>query len=156
MKIKKSRKSRRRHGHQTAFRGAKERTRHSGNRGGYGKAGTGKRADHKKTLVINQTGGNNYFGKSRAIRRKQAPKMKPINLSFIQDNISSLVKSGKAKETKGSYEIILNKYKLLGEGELKFKANISVSSASASAIEKVKKSGGEVIILNNSSEEKGE
>lgn len=139
MKIKKQRKSRRRHGKQTAFRGAKERTRGSGNRGGKGMAGTGKRADQKKTLVINLTGGNNYFGKDKTLRRGSAPaKLQVINLSDIEINLHSL----KNKDD----EINLTGYKILGEGSLSQKLKIKASAASASAIEKVKKTGGEIIL----------
>src|SRR3989344_1896608 len=96
---KKRRKSGRRHGKQTAFRGAKKKTRGSGNQGGKGLAGTGKRGDQKKSLVINLTGGNNYFGKSRTLRKGQAVKrLNVINLEDIEKNLPSFVKSGKAKE----------------------------------------------------------
>ncbi|MBI2632313.1 uL15 family ribosomal protein [Candidatus Pacearchaeota archaeon] len=139
MKFKKRRKSGRRHGKQTAFRGAKERTRGSGNRGGYGMAGTGKRGDQKKTLVINQTGGNNYFGKDKTLRRGNIPqKLNAINLSDIENNLQSF-------KIKGN-EIDLTGFKILGEGNLSQKLKIRASAASASAIEKVKKSGGEIIL----------
>lgn len=135
MSFKKRRKSGRRHAHQTAFRGAKERTRGSGNRGGYGLAGTGKRGDQKKTLVINQTGGNNYFGKSRTLRRGTVPKkLKVINLDDL------------TRKYQDSKEINLEGYKILGDGEMTIKAKINASSASESAKEKIKKSGSELII----------
>ncbi|MBI3334620.1 uL15 family ribosomal protein [Candidatus Pacearchaeota archaeon] len=135
MRVKKRTKSSRRHAHQTAFRGAKERTRHSGNRGGYGMAGTGKRGDQKKTLVINQTGGNNYFGKSRTLRRGPVPqKLKVINL----DNLSRNYADAK--------EVSLSGYKILGSGDLTIKAKIHASAASVSAQEKIKKSGSELIL----------
>jgi len=140
MAFKKRKKSSRRHAHQTAFRGAKERTRASGNRGGYGMAGTGKRGDQKKTLVLNQD--KNYFGKSRTLRRGNAPKkLEVINLDDI---------SKKYHDVK---EINLKGYKILGDGDLKIKAKIHASKASASAIEKIKKSGSELILEKSESEE---
>lgn len=141
MSFKKRRKSGRRHAHQTAFRGAKERTRSSGNRGGYGMAGTGKRADQRKSWVINDTGGNNYFGKSKTLRRGNVPKkLEVINLTDI---------SHKYHDKK---EINLSGYKILGEGELTFKTKITASSASESAVKKIKSSGSELILLRSEEE----
>lgn len=137
MKIKKRNKSSRYRGSQTAKRGAKERTRGSGNQGGKGWAGTGKRADQKKTLIINLYG-NNYFGKSKTLRRGTKPKkLKVINLTDIENKLSYLSK----KDT-----LDLDGYKILGEGDLKSKIKIKASAASKSAIEKIKKSGGDIIL----------
>ncbi len=137
MKFKKRKKSGRRLGNQTAFRGAKERTRHSGNRGGYGMAGTGKRADQKKTLVINLTGGNNYFGKSKTLRRGRTQKrLRVINLNDIS------LRHAKTN----AKEISLIGYKILGDGELAFPITIKASAASPSAQEKIKKSGSTLIL----------
>ncbi len=145
MKTKKRRKSIRRHGKQTAFRGAKERTRGSGNRGGCGMAGTGKRADQKKSLVINLTGGNNYFGKDKTLRRGSVPaKLEVINLSKIENNLQSF----KAVNN----QIDLTGYKILGEGSFSQKIKIKASAASASAIEKVKKAGGEIVLREKTKE----
>lgn len=149
-KVKKRRKSSRFRGSQTAHRGAKERTRGSGNRGGKGMAGTGKRGDQKKTLVIKLTGGNNYFGKSRTLRRGTVPKkLETINVGDIEQRLPSLLERKTAKESgKGTYEIDLEGYKVLGDGEFTIKAKITASAASASAAEKIKKAGGEIIIKN--------
>lgn len=152
MKFKKRKKSSRRHAHQTAFRGAKERTRHSGNRGGYGMAGTGKRGDQRKTLILNLP--EAYFGKSRTLRKGRVkPKLTPINLSFIQSNIESFVKSKLAKESGKGYELVLKKHKLLADGDISFPIKVTVDAASQAAVEKVKKAGGEVFITSNASEE---
>jgi len=64
MKIKKRKKSLRMHGHGmgTHGGGARKKRKGSGHRGGKGMAGTGKRADHKKTLIT-KLYGNKYFGK---------------------------------------------------------------------------------------------
>ncbi len=149
MKFKKRRKSSRFAGSQTAHRGAKQRTRGSGNQGGKGLAGTGKRGDQKKTLVIKLTGGNNYFGKDRTLRRGNIPgKLEVINLDDLSLKLQKLIEQGKAKENNGVYEISLPEYKILGEGELTFKAKITAASASQSAQEKIKKNGGEIIVKN--------
>lgn len=138
MRVKKRKKSGRHAGTQTHKRGAKERTRGSGNQGGKGHAGTGKRADQKKTLVIKMTGGNNYFGRTKTLRRGQPKvKLKPINLSEIEQKIVS----GKLKDP-----INLKGYKILASGELKSKLKITASAASKQALEKAKKSGAEITL----------
>src|SRR3989344_209030 len=118
MKIKRRRKSNRYRGGQTAKRGRRSITRGSGNQGGVGMAGTGKRGDQKKTLVIKLTGGNNYFGKDKTLRRGNfAKKLEVINLDDISARIHVLVHKGLAKDAKGAYEIDLEGYKILGNGE---------------------------------------
>jgi large subunit ribosomal protein L15 len=147
MKLKKRRKSGRHAGSQTHGRGAKERTRGSGNQGGKGWAGTGKRADQKKTLVIHLFG-NSYFGKDKTLRRgRSAPKLKTMNLSELQTRLPRLLAAKKASDNKGVYTIDLNGYKLLGDGDFSLKAQITASAASASAIAKAEKAGGKVVIV---------
>ena len=128
----------------TAGTGARKNKRKSGNSGGCGMAGSGKRADQKKTLV-NKLYGNNYFGKKgiTSIGTKKK-KEKKISLMAIEMNLESLVKKGIAKKTGEGYELKLDKYKILGNGEVKNKFVISALSASASAIEKVEKAGGKI------------
>lgn len=139
-KIKKRRKSSRYRGSQTARRGAKERTRGSGNQGGKGWAGTGKRGDQKNSLVVKITGGNNYFGKSKTLRRGNVPKkLKVINLSDIT--------SSKDKK------VNLKGYKILGEGELSETLTIRASAASQSAMDKIAKAKGNLVLDNATNEE---
>lgn len=145
MKVKKRTKSSRFRGSHTHGRGFKKKARGSGHRGGVGMAGTGKRADQKKTLILNLK--EEYFGKSKTLRKPIVIKRKVINLSQISENMASLLKKGDAKESKGTYEINLSEYKILSGGEIKFKAKISAAAASSSSLEKVKKAGGEIIIL---------
>ena len=124
----------------TAGHGSRKQHRSAGNRGGRGMSGTGKRADHKKTLIT-KLYGNTYFGK-RGItsKRTQRDKRKRINLNQIHLNLE---KYGK-KTTKG-WEIDLSDYKILGDGEIKEKLIIKAKEASNSALGKVKKAGGEII-----------
>lgn len=133
MKVKKRKKTTRWRGSHTHGRGGKKKARGSGHRGGVGMAGTGKRGDQRKTFVLNLYG-NKYFGKDRAIRRKQKPKLKTINLR----DINSLAK--------GKTEIELKGYKVLAEGDLEGKLTIKASAASKQALDKVKKNGGEILI----------
>lgn len=130
---KKRKKSTRFRGTHTHGRGFKKKARGSGHRGGVGMAGTGKRADQKKTLVLNLYG-NDYFGKDKALRKKPKIKLKVINLKDILEKFP------------GKKEIKLEGYKILSEGEVKGKLTIHASAASQSAIDKVKKAGGEIVL----------
>ncbi len=145
MKLKKRKKSSRFRGTHTHGRGFKKKARGSGHRGGFGMAGTGKRADQKKTLVLNLYG-KDYFGKDRALRREQKKPLITINIKKITENLESFIKNKKAKEEKGVISLNLKGYKLLGEGEIKQKLKIKASAASESALEKIKKAGGEIVI----------
>lgn len=132
------------HGHGRGTHGYGERKKHkkSGHRGGVGMSGSGKRADHKKTLIT-KLYGHKYFGKQGITSRgTKRDKRKRINLGTINLNIE---KYG-AKKTDRGFEINLGKYKILGAGEIKNKLIIKAKEASKSAIEKVKKGGGEIIL----------
>ena len=141
MKTIKRKKSSRMHGKGmgTHGSGARKNKRKSGNKGGCGMSGSGKRADHIKTLV-QKLYGHKYFGKqgitSRGTKRDVRQR---INLFDIETNIE---KYGKKKGD--GYEIVLKNYKILGKGEIKTKMVITCLEASKSAIEKVKKAGGEI------------
>lgn len=145
MRIKKRRKSSRFRGTHTHGRGFKKKARGSGHRGGKGLAGTGKRADQRKTLVLNLYG-NDYFGKDKVLRKKPKIKLEAINIKDIIQNLNSYIKSDKAKDSKETIEINLKGYKILGDGEANKKLRITASAASKSAHEKIKKAGGEILI----------
>ncbi len=151
MKTKKRTKSSRMHGHGRGTHGWGERKKHkkSGHRGGVGMAGSGKRSDHKKTLII-KLYGHKYFGKQGITSRKtQKDKRKRINLKDIEFNFERYIKSGIAKKTSKGFEINLKDYKILDSSKkymLKNKLIIKAKEASGSALEKVKKSGGEIIL----------
>jgi len=145
-KTKKRKKVTRQHGRKmgTHGGGARKKRKKSGHHGGGGMSGSGKRADHKKTLV-QKLYGHGYFGK-QGITSKGTKRdvRKRINL---YDIILNLDKYGK-KTIKG-WEINLKNYKILGAGELgkgTGKLIIKAKEASKSALEKVKKAGGEIIL----------
>lgn len=143
MKLKKRRKSSRMHGRGmgSCGRGARKRGRGKGDRGGVGMSGTGKRADQKKTLVT-KLYGHGYFGKQGITSKKtERDKRKRINLMQIENNLKKY-----GKKSGDKWEITLKDYKILGDGEIKNKLIISAKEASESAIKKVKKLGGEIII----------
>lgn len=109
----------------------------SGNRGGKGMSGTGKRADQRKTYVLSKL--YPYFGRKGFTSRKTGKKISNVlNLKNIKE------KYGKEKEIK------LEKYKILGEGE-GFNSAIHAKSASKSAIEKMERAGGRIILLGRKS-----
>lgn len=143
MKTHKRKKSSRMHGRGRGTHGWGERKKHKkkGHKGGKGMSGTGKRADQKKTLVI-KLYGNKYFGKQGITSRKtQRDKRKRINLETIENNLQTY-----GKKQGDRWEIDLRDYKILGTGEVHNKLIIKAKDASKSAIEKIKKSGGEIQI----------
>ncbi len=151
MKVKRRKRSSRMHGRGmgTHGRGSRKKAKKSGHHGGAGMAGTGKRADHKKTL-INKLYGNDYFGKQGVTSRgTEKDRRKRINLQTIGLNIDGYVKKGIAKKTKDGFEINLEEYKILGDGDLKIKIIIKAKEASNSAVEKVKKLGGEILLVSS-------
>ena len=154
IKTKKRKKSSRYHGRKrgTCGTGARKKMKGSGHRGGKGMAGTGKRADQKKTLIL-KLYGHDYFGKQGITSKKtERDKRKRINLDSIYKNLESF---GKRKGD--AYEINLNSYKILaGQLEIKKKLIITAQSASESAIEKVEKAGGKIILPEKKVGEKKE
>jgi len=141
VKIHKKKKSRRMRGEGAGNygRGSRKKGKGKGHHGGKGMSGTGKRADQKKTLMT-KLYGNDYFGKQGITSRgTEKDKRKRINLRDIEKNIE---KYGKRSGEK--IEVNLEGYKILGDGEIKRKVIIKAKEASKSAIEKVKKAGGEI------------
>jgi len=131
MKLKKRNKRSRIRGTRTCG-WAMKKHKGSGNRGGKGMAGTGKRADQRKTFVLAKL--YPYFGRRGFTSRPTAKKISNVmNLQEVWE------KYGKEKEIK------LEKYKILGEGE-GFKATIYAQSASKSAVEKMEKAGGKILL----------
>jgi len=150
-KIKKSRKSKKWRGNTTHGHGARKKWKGSGHHGGSGMAGTGKRADHKKSLII-KLFGNNYFGKqgitSKSTKHKKSNVM---NLKDIVKNLNAITKKyGKGKELE------LKGYKILGDGELKEALSIRASAFSESAKEAIEKAGGKAILIKREQKENTE
>jgi large subunit ribosomal protein L15 len=116
----------------------------AGNRGGRGRAGTGKRADAKKPSFWKEpTGKIGFTSKGRK-------KINAINLEEVKVNIALWLEKGFATKTPGGYRVDVKKAgynKLLGTGEVKEKFIITTDFASRNVIEKVKAAGGEVKIL---------
>lgn len=128
--------------------GSRKKAKGTGHKGGKGMSGSGKRADHKKTLIT-KLFGHNYFGKKGITSKKTAIKKEnKINLRQIENNLEKY-----GRKTAKGWEIDLQDYKILGEGEIKEKLIIKCKKASKSAIEKVKKSGGEIVVREREEKE---
>jgi large subunit ribosomal protein L15 len=150
-KTHKRRKVSRMHGRKMGTHGWGARKKHkkSGHRGGTGMAGTGKRGDTKTTLIT-KLYGHDYFGKQGITSRKtKRDTRQRINIRQIEKNLEKY-----GKKTAKGWEINLERYKILGEGEIKEKLIIKAMGASESAIEKVKKAGGEIIVPEVKEEKK--
>jgi len=151
MKIKKKRKSQKYRGKKQGTHGWGARKKHkkSGHRGGKGMAGSGKRADQKKTLIT-KLYGHSYFGKQGITSKKtKRDKRLRINLARIENDLESFIKKEIAKKTTKGIEINLKNYKILDSSKdykLKHKLVITAKEASVASIEKVKKAGGEIIL----------
>ena len=135
MKTKRKKNTRQR-GSKTHGWGSMKKHRGAGNRGGRGMAGSGKRADQKKSAIINEYGLKNYFGK-HGFKRPQRTKrlIKIINvgdLNFPDSEIN--LKS-------------LGYSKLLAKGIPNKKYNIKVEFCSKKAKDKIEKVGGKVEII---------
>lgn len=142
MRLKKGKKSRKKRG--TRYHGkAAKKHKGKGNKGGKGMAGTGKRADQKKTLVLAKM--YPYFGK-RGFKSRKKIKLESINIGEICDKIEKFLEEGKAKKIGDKIEIILPNYKIIGMGEINRKLVIKAGGFSKSAREKIESLGGECII----------
>jgi len=136
VKTHKRAKNSRIRGARTVGWGFRQKHKGHGNKGGFGKAGTGKRGDHKKQSTAMSVKGK-YFGKQGATSRGTAlNKYEKINLYAIKDNMFK----------KDGDKIDLSKHKILGHGD-GFKAEIKALAATASAIEKMVKAGGKIVLV---------
>ena len=145
MTVNKRKKSSRYRASMTHGKGSKKKRRGSGNKGGKGMAGTGKRSDNKKPSIWKNT---RYFGK-HGFTSKNNKDIKAVNIVYIEENIIKLSSLGLINKEGDAFSMDLEKLgfnKLLSDGVITNKYKIKVPYASKKAIEKVKESGGEVII----------
>lgn len=137
--IKKGRKSKSHRGSHTHGRGFKKKARGKGHRGGIGKAGTGKKADHKKGMYVVK--GKKYFKKRNVKQTYKTGELKIMNLN-------RLIENSKDKDFN------LKGFKLIGVSDLKIKLKISVDAVSKGARESVEKAGGEIILFGEKKKDK--
>ncbi|MBI4453266.1 uL15 family ribosomal protein [Candidatus Woesearchaeota archaeon] len=144
MPARRRRKTSRQRGTHTHGWGAKKKHRGSGHRGGYGMAGTGKRADAKKPSIWKE----DYFGKYGFVRPRSCG-TQGINISYFEEKYQTLLNEGLIKEEQGFSVIDTSSFKmnkLLSCGTPTKKYRITTDYASKNAIEKIKAKGGEVIL----------
>ena len=144
MTFNKRMKNTRQRGSKTHGWGAKKKHRGKGHQGGAGMAGTGKRADSKKPSIWKDT---HYFGKFGFVSKTPKVKINPVNVDYIEQHLEKFLSNNSIKRENEFYSVELEKLgfnKLLGDGQVNLKFKIKTPYASASAIEKVKKAGGEV------------
>lgn len=147
MVVNKRKKNTRQRGSHTHGWGSKKKHRGAGNRGGRGMAGTGKRADSMKPSIWKNT---KYFGKYGFIKKGPKEKITPINISYFEEHLDKLLLDKKIEQKDNFYVVNLNVLgfnKLLGAGSTTKKFKFITQYASKKAIEKVKKSGGDVVLL---------
>jgi large subunit ribosomal protein L15 len=120
-----------------------------GNKGGFGMSGTGKRGSQiqqKAYMMAIEAGFKSYFGKQGMTSAStQKVRTEQINLKDIKANLFQ----------KDGQKIELKEHKILGDGE-GFKAEIHAKAASASAMEKMEKAGGKIVLPVEKSDSKKE
>ena len=134
MTVHKRKKNTRRHAKTTHGYGSRKKHRGAGNRGGRGMAGSGKRADQKKTWILKNFG-NEYFGK-HGFKIPQAVKKEQHII-----NIENLPATETVNLPEQGYT------KLLAKGTPARKYHIIVASCSKRAKQKIEKAGGKVELL---------
>lgn len=146
IKTKKRTKNSRIRGARTCGWGFRQKHKGHGNKGGFGMAGSGKRADQKKQVALSKDKKKKYFGRAGFTSRRTAKKRtNTINLLDIQKNYFK----------KDGEKLDFSKHKILGKGE-GFKAEIKAKEATQSAVDKMAKAGGKIILPEKKAAEKVE
>lgn len=149
MSLNRRKKSIKFRGDHTHGYGSKKKHRGSGHQGGVGMAGTGKKADQKKTKIWKD---KKYFGR-HGFDSKSKIVIKGINLFYLEIHLNTLVKDGLVKKEGDSYAVNLKDLKcnkLLGSGVVTKKYIITTDYASKAAVEKVQAAGGNIIVKHAS------
>ncbi len=136
MVVRHRKKNTRQRGRTTYGFGSMKKHRGAGNRGGRGMAGSGKRADQRKTWILKKYG-NKYFGK----RGFTIPPSVQKRHTAITINIDNLPPQDTINLAEYGYT------KLLAKGTPQRKYRIIVAACSKKAKEKIEKSGGTVEVL---------
>ncbi len=156
--LRKAKKSRKLRGTRYNGRGYNDRNRGAGCRGGRGNAGSGKRADQKKTRLINAKVHNGYKPRSygfNSLKQRFHKDIKTINLVDLEKFFEYYVKNNVFEKSGDLVKADLRKLgidKLLGSGRIEHKFEITVDYASEKAVKKVEEAGGKVILLKSSEE----
>jgi len=144
MTVKRTSKMRKRRGSRTHGWGLVHRG--SGQKGGVGNAGSGKKADCKKPSFWNrQFGRNGFKPKNPAHLLLDVT----INLQTVEEHLAAWLSAKQIAMEGDAYIVDLTKLgytKLLGTGRVSKKLKITTPAASASVVEKVKAAGGAVTV----------
>jgi large subunit ribosomal protein L15 len=92
-----------------------------------------------------------YFGRKGFKRHVKSEDLNTMNVGPLSENIKNIVSEGHAKESKGSYTVDLvaaGVDKLLGCGKVDKKMEITVTSCSEKAREKIEAAGGKINTSN--------
>lgn len=141
-------------GHTTHGCGSRKKRRGAGSRGGRGRAGTGKRAGQKKAGMAPQLGKLRLSGFFRQGSEKVNHQV--INIGDLTEaKLNQWVHEGKVTKEGHHYNLDLTKLgygKLLGQGQTHLKLKVTVERFAASAQEKIKAAGGEIVSTEKSEE----
>lgn len=151
MVVNKRKKFSRQRGSWTHGWGAKKKHRGAGHRGGKGMAGSGKRADSKKPSLWKER----YFGKLGFKKKGIKREIKSINISYLEEHLDELLSKKLISKEDNFYVIDILKLgynKLLGDGKVNNKLKVKTKYASKNSINKIKNSGGEVILVSEKTE----
>ena len=149
----------------TKYRGSKthgcgsmKKRRGSGNKGGVGMAGTGKRADSKKPSIWAL---KKYFGNYGFVSKRRKVQT-VMNIEELEQKVKNYKSKNILTEKGGKLVIDMSHVgvnKLLGTGKATYPFVITVEPASQNAISKIKEAGGEIILSKHANsapeEEKG-
>lgn len=156
MPTRKRKKMSRLRGSHTHGWGAKKKHRGKGSRGGSGLSGRGKRTNPKEPSIWKDP---RYFGKYGFVNKNVKLEINALNIKQLDEQADELVENKLAKKEKDTYIINLEDLgfnKLLGSGRVNKKLKIKTRYASKKALEAVKKSGGEIILVKKEKESKQE
>ena len=143
--ITKRKKNSRQRGSKTHGWGAMKKHRGSGHKGGVGNAGSGKRGDCKKPMYLKN---KRLFGRN-GFKRANKVIIHVTNIAYLEQKLDKLKNNKMIIEENGFLIVDLKNLgfeKLLGAGKTKNKFKITVKEASNSAVSKIEKAGGMVIL----------
>lgn len=152
MVVRRKKKSRYMRGYRNQGYGSIGQHRKSGCKGGRGAAGMHK---HMWSWVVKYY--PDWFGKHGFTRPPVIrTEYNGINVGELNELITDLIREGKIKAgPDGLYELdlsVMGYNKLLGRGRIDYKVRVKVYEATEKAINKIKKAGGEVILLKEGEE----
>lgn len=144
MVVKRRKKVVKLRGSKTHGWGSMKKHRGKGNKGGSGSSGSGKKGDSKKPSFWSWK----QFGKHGFKKKGLKEYIKAINISYLENNFDNLLSQKVIEKENDTYKVDLSKLgynKLLSSGIVTKKYKINVKYASKKSIEKIKKTGGDVI-----------